>query len=64
MAHNFVYVSETDTDVLFQCSVCSEQLGFNKAGIGDPCTTFINGVWTLPPDCDKYASLTSCDLGI
>lgn len=55
MKHNFLMKEVTDTDVVFQCSVCGALLGFNKPGIGEPAAVSLgDGTWEAPADAHLY----------
>lgn len=55
MAHDLQFLSETDTDVLFACSVCGAEIGFNKPGIGEPCPgPDGQGGWVPPDNPDQW----------
>lgn len=55
MQHQWQWVRETETDNVFQCGKCLEEIGFNKPGIGEPSAT------TKVPDfIDQYASSPEC----
>lgn len=54
--HQFVFDTETKTDVEFVCSTCRIRLGFNKPGVGTPSAVRSGLSWVVPKDADYYTS--------
>jgi len=55
--HAYAQSGETDTDILFTCTVCGNVLGFNKPGIGLPCAVDNgDGTYSAPENADQWSN--------
>lgn len=48
--HALVFTGESATDAMFVCTIC----GFNKAGIGEPHASMVDGAWIPPGNYDDW----------
>lgn len=57
--HALVFTGESATDAMFVCTICGEVIGFNKARIGEPHASLVDGAWIPPGNYDDWMN-SSC----
>jgi hypothetical protein len=54
MKHTLVFDREEAADIVFKCTRCLKEIGFNRPGFGEPSPVLRGQTWQMPDDPDQW----------
>jgi hypothetical protein len=52
--HKLNFKEIVGNDVIFECELCGNIIGFNKEGVGEPSAKEVDGVWVHPENPEQW----------